>query len=93
MAKQKKYIPPWNKGDLITGIDRSYPRSIYRYHGLNKWGTEVIFEFLAIDGRSYAHIKGHLRYFPAILAKDYRIATKADMLEAGYITQSIDFIL
>lgn len=81
----------YKKGDYITGIDRSYSRSIYKYHGMNKWGTKVKFEFLAINGRRCAQKTG-IQYFPAKIAKEYRLATKQELIEEGVITPSIDFI-
>jgi len=84
--------PPYKIGEYITGIDRSYPRSIYKYHGMNKWQTKVGFEFLAIEGRSYTHIKGHIQYFPAKIATEYRKATRQELIDEGVIPQSLDFI-
>jgi len=89
----KKYAPPeYKSGELITGIDRSYPRSIYRYHGMNKWNTKVAFEFMAIDGRSFTHIKGEIQYFPAKIAGEYRKATREELIESGVLPKSVDFL-
>jgi len=90
----KKFSPPqYNEGDYITGIDRSYPRSIYKYWGMNKWQTKIKLEFLALGGRTYTHVEGKVEYFPAKVAKEYRLATREELIESGVIPKSVDFIL
>jgi len=89
----KKYPPPpYKSGEYVTGIDRSFPRSIYKYHGMNKWSTKIGMEFLAINGRTYTHTEGRVEYFPAKVAIDYRVATREELIESGVIPQSVDFI-
>ena len=90
----KRYAPPtgYKIGDLITGIDRSYERSIYRYHGMNEYQTKIGMECLALAGHTFSHLKCEIEYFPARLAKDYRLATREEQIEAGYLPKSVDFI-
>ena len=92
----KKYTNPlYKRGDYITGIDRSYPRSIYIYKGMNIRQTKVIFEFISLNKRSGVHWaseKDREQRFPAKIATEYRKATREELLEEGVIPQSIDFI-
>lgn len=86
----KKCLPPLYKiGEYITGIDRSYPRSIYIYRGMNKWQTKVAFELVVYDSHRG---NGEHEYFPAKIAEEYRLATREELLESGAICKSVDFI-
>ena len=94
MGKKKK-LPhiEYKIGDYITGIDRSYPRSVYKYHGTAKsklpGEPQVMFELIVYDGHWG---NGQHQLFPAKIAKEYRKATKEELIEYGVIPQSIDFI-
>ena len=91
----KSFPPPteYYSGDLITGIDRSYERSIYRYHGMNEYQTKIGMECLALGGIKFTgKDKDQVEYFPARHAKKYRLATREELIEAGYYPKSVDFI-
>lgn len=86
----KKYPPPeYKKGDLITGVDRSFTRSIYRYHGMVKNQTKIVMECIVYDG---VWGNGKVQDFPARMAQEYRKATREELVESGVIPKSIDFI-
>jgi len=89
----EKYVPPFKIGDYITGKDRTYSRSIYKYCGMNKDQTKVGIEFIAWGGRSFEYAEGKVEYFPNGFLKRYRLATRKELIASGVITQSIDFIL
>lgn len=98
---KKNYPPPEYKvGDLITGIDRSFPRSIYRYLGIaDKTKTKIKG---GMKGVTYIQMEliifmnrfgdGEITYLPLQHAKEYRIATREELVESGAIPKSIDFI-
>jgi len=88
----KKYNPPeYEIGAYITGIDRSYERSIYKYHGMNKWNTKIGMELLAFANKTY--LESEVEYFNAKVASDYRVATREELIDSGVFSKSIDFIL
>lgn len=82
-------------GDYVTGYDRSHKRSIYRAIAftIDKTARKLIahveFELIVYDGYWG---DGKTNKFPIKLAKDYRTATREELIEAGVIKQSIDFI-
>jgi len=90
----KKYIPDYKIGEYITGIDRSFPRSIYKYLGHNRsklhTGGLVSFQLIMFENRRG---NGIPEYFPFKMAKEYRVATRKELIESGVISKSIDFIL
>ena len=86
----RKYPPPdYQDGALVTGIDRSFPRSIYRYHGMRLWQTKIAMELIIYKG---VRGNGGIENFPAKNAKEYRLATREELIESGAIPQSVDFI-
>jgi len=86
-------------GDFITGKDRSYTRSIYRAIAVTvdrtarKFVAHVEFEMIAYEGRKWEKSKEN-KNFKVVFekAQTYRTATKQEMIEAGAISKSIDFI-
>lgn len=58
--KKQKWMkdPVFKPGDLVTGIDQSYRRSIYRYIGPSPCGTKGkgLYEIESYDGRDNAKI-------------------------------------
>jgi len=84
---KKASTPQYNKGDYITGIDRSYPRTIYVYRGMNKESTEVSFEVISFRKRSYLSFAREKRTMslPAELAETYRLATREELITEGII--------
>lgn len=53
--KHKAINQNFQLGDLVTGIDRSRPRSIYRYEG--KSSGEGLFRFVAYQGTKNQNLK------------------------------------
>jgi hypothetical protein len=75
-------------GDLVTGKDRSYERSIYRVTSINNDGINAMFEFIALRGMSqqyYLEKKGitiddvtELEF----TLDDFRVASNIDIAKA-----------
>ena len=73
----------------------SYPRSIYRYHGITKKGFLAL-EFLSLNkigdlscsGNEEEYLKVPLKY-----SNDYRLATRQELIDEGVILRSVDFII
>ncbi len=97
MPKQIKDNAPleFEIGDYVTGIDRSYERSIYRatVYTVDKTARKLVahvgFELIVYEGRWG---DGHVQKFPIEYARGYRTATREELIEAGVIKKSIDFI-
>ena len=53
--KKQKWMknPEFKSGDLVTGIDQSYKRSIYRYIESTGQKGISLYEIVSLDGRDY----------------------------------------
>jgi len=69
-------------GDLVTGKDRSYPRSIYRILRTNGWKAQLRFVSLA------GHIQGLEKYCgdPVVDIRDIRPATQEEIADSRWGT-------
>ena len=108
MTKQKlDIISPnlvYDVGDLITGIDRSYERSIYKLigftsktvsgqrHGRLAEMPHALFQLISFSKRPRQLGERAEIEVPLPEANNYRLATREELIEEGVIPQSVDFI-
>lgn len=73
-------------GDLITGIDRSYVRSIYRIGSLVPINGDITTYFVAYDGEvnEFKAIDSIRRMNPNELVNEFRLATCKEVQDAAF---------
>jgi hypothetical protein len=67
-------------GDLITGIDRSYPRSIYQVVGVS--GDTLLANWVALSGVTYSADWGVEQIPYSFPMGEFRLATNSEIAEA-----------
>ena len=77
-------VKKFKVGALVTGVDRSYRRSIYQV--VNTVGHLMTLRFICIDGQhSYSHGGKHQEHLSERLVSDFRLATKKEVFyELGF---------
>ncbi len=104
--KDKSVVPPldYELGDYITGKDRSYDRSIYRAISITadrvlkgdskgvQFETSVEFELISFMKRKRGGDEPRTFKNPIDVAREYRTATRQELIDEGVIPQSLDFI-
>lgn len=55
--KRTKVKVPFNRGDLVTGLDRSYKRSIYKFLSSTENPEFGLFEFQSLNGNTVVMYK------------------------------------
>lgn len=85
-ASERKYVGPHFKvGDLITAIDRSYPRSIYQYAGPNEYDARLIdMHFVSLTGYVAKPEEIQREGYRPFVGKrwEYRLATDREIYES-----------
>ncbi len=66
------------KGDLVTGIDKSYKRSIYRIVSVEPF----VLQFDSYDGTIATKNGGYFLKNSIVKIEDYRLASKKEIIES-----------
>ena len=80
----------FKKGDYIVRIDSSYPKVIFKCHGIYPEKERIAIEVVSYQKKKEYYPKG--TPFPSKKPIDYRLATKKELMLEGLILQSIDFL-